>query len=508
MLDIKIKESWKITFLSVIIIGLIAHSYMFLNNFLSADSMWSLYVDQNMITSGRWFLTIACGISSYYQLPWVIGLLSMVWIGIAAVFFVEIFEVKNKESQILIAGIMVTFPALVSTYSYLYTADGYMLAVMLVCISIYLFKKIKLGFIPAGIILGFALGIYQAYLAFAILLCIGLLFISILKGEETRNIYLSIRNMIFYGVIGVAFYYIMLQILLRIQGLELSTYQGIDGMASFSLSALPGMLISAYIDFFGFGLRSGILANNFFSQVIIGILGLMAVYLFVRQGIKVNLFRKPGRILACAGLFVAIPLATNVILLISAEAYNHLVMRYHWLLFLLIPIVLYEHFPIEKNNKSKGKYKKSTIFFLTALLIANYILVANIAYFNMNERYEKTYAYCIRLADRMEETEGYYPGMPVMMIGVVDEEMHPDTDITSEVTDSMIGVNGSIFLYTGEQYEAFFSHYLSIPLNVVSEEEIIRIYETEEYKELDPFPSKNSMKVVDGILYIKTEAKE
>lgn len=503
-----IKEEWKITFLSVLIIGLITHSYMFLNNFLSADAMWSIYADQNMITSGRWFLSIACGISSYYQLPWVIGIISLIWIGIAAIFIVEIYEVKNKETCVLVAGVLVTFPALVSTYSYMYTADGYMLAVMLVCIAVYILKKYSWGFIPAGILLGFALGIYQAYLAFAILLCMGLLFISILKGENSKSIWKNVRNMLLFGVIGLTFYWIMLQILLRIQGLTLSTYQGIDGMASFSISNLPKMIISAYSDFFTFALRSKIFANNALSLVVLLVLICISIFIFVKQAIKVELFSKPGRVLACLALFVATPLAANVILLISSEAFNHLVMRYHWSLFLIIPLILYERFPIERNNKEKKDYMKYTLIFFSILLVFNYILIANIGYFNMNERYEKTYAYCIRLADRMEETEGYYPGIPVMMIGVIDEEMYPNTDITTEVTGSMIGVNGSMFLYTGEQYKAFFFHYLSIPLNIISAEEILRIYETEAYRELETFPSLNSMKVVDGILYIKTEASE
>lgn len=508
MSEIKIKESWKITFISVVIIGLITHSYMFLNDFLSADAMWSLYFDQNMITSGRWFLTVACGLSSYYQLPWVIGLISLVWIGVATVFIVEIFEIKNKVSQVLIAGIMVTFPALVSTYSYMYTVDGYMMAVMLVCISVYTLKKYKWGFIPAGILLGFALGIYQAYLAFAILLCIGLLFIELLNGNKSKKIWKSVRNMLLYGGIGLTFYYIMLQILLRIQGLTLSGYQGIDTMGTLSFASLPSMILSTYTDFFDFSIKSRIFANNIFSIIVIIIFASMSIYLFVRQGLKVKLFKSPGRILACIGLLVVIPIATNVILLISAQAFNHLVMRYHWALFLLIPIILCERFPIEDEKKTKGKYVQIGLVLASLLLIFNYILIANIAYFNMNERYERTYAYAIRLADRMEQTEGYYTGIPVMMIGVIDEEMYPNTDITAEVTGSMIGVTGNMFLYTGEQYKIFFSHYLSIPLNLVSSEEIPEIYESAAYKELEPFPSKNSMKVVDGILYIKTEPKE
>jgi hypothetical protein len=175
----KIKQEWKTVFFAVLGIGLFTHGYLFLNNFLSADAMWNLYADQNIITSGRWFLSVACGISSYYQIPWVIGCLSLIWIGISGITLVEIFSIKSKSVCILMAGILVTFPALISTFSYIYTADGYMLAVCLVCVSILLLNKYKWGFLPAGILLGCALGIYQAYLAFAILLCISFIWLFI-----------------------------------------------------------------------------------------------------------------------------------------------------------------------------------------------------------------------------------------------------------------------------------------------------------------------------------------
>lgn len=501
----KIKKEWQIVFLASLIIGLFTHGYMFLNNFPNADVMWNLHADQNMITSGRWLLSLACGISSYYQLPWVIGCLSLIWIAISAILIVEIFKIKSKWICILIAGALVSFPALVSTFSYMYTADGYMLAVSLVCISVYLLKKYKWGFIPAGILLGSALGIYQAYLAFAILLCILLLLIAILDGDKTKDLWVQISKMIAYGLIGIGFYWSMLQVLLKIQGLTLSTYQGINEMGRLSLTEIPSLVFSAYLDFFTFAIRSKILVNNISSLFVIFVFTLFVLFIVIHQGIKVELFKKPLRIFAFLFLLAITPLATNVILLLSKEAFNHLVMRFHWVLFLLVPLILFEKYVPNINNKNSRKYMKYIITIVASIFIFNNVLLANIGYFNMNERYEKTYAYCLRLANRMEETEGYYSGIPVMMIGVVDEEEYPDTDVTKEVTGSMIGVNGSIFLYTGEQYQAFFSHYLNISLNLIEEKEIVRIYKTDAYLELETFPSMNSIKVVDGILYIKTE---
>ncbi len=515
---ISIKYQWKVIATSTIVIGLITHFYAFVHDFLSSDAIFNVQADQNMITSGRWLLRVACGISSDYQLPWVIGCLSLLWLSISGIALVEIFEIKNSRTSILIAGLLVSFPALTSTFSYMYTADGYMLAVMLVCISVFLLKKFKYGFIAGGILLGSALGIYQAYLAFAIILCIFILFIELLSSTQeeqkyfTKQMWMLTGKMTAYGVFGLAFYYGMLQLLLKIQHTSLSTYQGINEMTTVSVGKLPSLIRASYADFFSFAIRSKILANNLISGFAIAVLFGVSIWILLRQIVKGKVFQKPGRMLSMFALFLVLPLATNVILLISDQAFNHLVMRYHWALFLVFPILLLDRFPLQVENQKENltiqKIGMSLLIFAAFLMIFNNLLRANIAYFNMNERYEKTYAYCIRLADRMEETEGYYPGIPIMIIGVISEEVYPDTDITTEVTGSMIGVTGSFFLYTGEQYRIFFEHYLAVPFHVISSEEIARIYDTEEYRELDTFPASNSMKVVDGILYIKTEPSE
>ena len=66
-----------------------------------------------------------------------------------------------------------------------------------------------------------------------------------------------------------------------------------------------------------------------------------------------------------------------------------------------------------------------------------------------------------------------------------------------------------MLIYKGEQYQAFMEHYLNVSLNVITEEEtIVEIYNSEEYKEMDSFPAKDSIKIVNGIMYIKTEPPE
>ena len=91
------QENIIIPFLTTIVVGLIAHFPVMINNFPNADAMGSLYFDQNMVTSGRWFLTVACGISSYFDLKWVNGVLSLLYLALSAVVLVKFFEVKSKR---------------------------------------------------------------------------------------------------------------------------------------------------------------------------------------------------------------------------------------------------------------------------------------------------------------------------------------------------------------------------------------------------------------------------
>ena len=53
------------------------------------DGLSSMYFDQNMITSGRWFLSVACGFSSYFTIPWIIGLIGLLWLALTAVALTE-----------------------------------------------------------------------------------------------------------------------------------------------------------------------------------------------------------------------------------------------------------------------------------------------------------------------------------------------------------------------------------------------------------------------------------
>ncbi len=555
----RIRREWRYAFLTCFFTGLLVHMPMLLSDIPNHDGLDSMYFDQNMITSGRWFLSVACGFSSYYTIPWVIGLLGLTFLGVAAAALCELLEVRKLWAVMGISALLAVFPALASTFAYVYTLDGYMLALMLAVLAVLFTKRFRTGFLAGALCLAFSMGIYQGYLPFAMILSIYAVLMLLAEnggqqvaaewdekrlktakkrrweapnaekatqsgrekpgedrvrpgeGRAGAGTAETIRVMLHYlymGVLGAGFYYGILQILLRIQGKELDTYQGISGMASGNASGgLLSTIAEMYVDFFKFFLKGNVLFQNTFSLAAWVLLAFSAAAAVFLHGRRRKYWKNPHLLVIMVAAVLALPLATNIILLVSPEVNYHLLMRYQWVLYAVGAVALAGNGGCGTGMK-KGSWPEWGALLSAAILVFCYCITDNIAYANLQKRYEKTYAYCIRLLDRIEQTEGYFPGIPIAMVGVVGDEQYPVTDITLPVTSGMIGMNGDSLLYRGDNYRIFIRNYLGATLNILPPEAMAEMYYSEEYTAMDSFPGENSIRIIDGIMYIKTENME
>lgn len=505
----KIKREWKLAFVTSVVLGLLIHMPILLSDIPNHDGLDSMYFDQNMITSGRWFLTVACGFSSYFTLPWLIGVFGIILLGCTAAAICELLEVRKDWAVVLCSGLLVAFPALSSTFAYVFTLDGYMLALLLAVLAVLLTKKYKYGFLPGAVCLAFSLGTYQAYLSvamilsvFAILMVFGAEESGEKKSGALKDKFMTALRYLYMGALGAALYYLLLQILLNLQGKELAGYQGIDGMVSGAATdGLFSVLVNMYKDFVAFTFRGNVLFQNVFSAVACSLLLAVVTVVVILLAIERKWWKNPICFVIIGVAVLLLPMITNIILVISPNVTYHLLMRYQWVLYLIGAVALGSNL----NKGKMGNLLQWLTCMATFVLIFCYGVTDNIAYSNLQKKYEKTYAYCIRLLDRIEQTEGYYQGIPIAMIGVVGQEQYPVTDLTSEVTSNMIGMSGDYLLYTGGNYSAFIQHYLGATLNILPAEAMAQMYYSEEYIAMDTFPGENSIQIIDGVMYVKTE---
>ena len=506
----KVKRTWRLAFFSTVVIGLLVHLPAMLSDIPNHDGLASMYFDQNMITSGRWFLMVACGFSSFYTIPWLIGLLGILFLGFSSAALTELLEVDRDWAIVLCSGLLVAFPALASTFAYVFTLDGYMLALFLAVLAVLITKKYRLGFLGGAVCLAFSLGTYQAYLSFAMILSLFAVLMLFAGGESLRNKVLGALHYLLMGVLGGVLYYVVLQVLLRVQGKELASYQGINGIASGTAAAGNSLGFSqsikrVYTDFLAFSLRGNVLFQNVISLTAIVLLVLTAAVLAMFLAYKRKWWKKPFFFAIIVIALAMVPLVTNIILLVSPEVTYHLLMRYQWVLY-LIGLTAF----VSRNGRlvRYGGWSEWLGLAAAFTLIFSYAVTDNIGYSNLQKRYEKTYAYCVRLLDRIEQTEGYYQGIPIAMVGVVSDDEYPVTDITLPVTEGLIGLSSEesdSLLYTSVNYQEFMKHYLGATLNILPAEAMAEMYYSEEYIEMESFPGKDSIRIIDGIMYIKTE---
>ena len=91
--------------------------------------------------------------------------------------------------QILLGGLIVTFPTLTATLIYMFTSSSYALSFFLSVLAVYWFQKGGMGRMLGGVVcLAFAMGIYQAYVPMTIALFVLQLICEGIRGEaDAKN---------------------------------------------------------------------------------------------------------------------------------------------------------------------------------------------------------------------------------------------------------------------------------------------------------------------------------
>ena len=84
-LNTYILPQWKICFFSALLAGFAAHFYKLTNWLPNWDSIVFRYDSQNMLRLGRWFLPVVSSLSSFYDLPFLNGIIAIIFHALGSV---------------------------------------------------------------------------------------------------------------------------------------------------------------------------------------------------------------------------------------------------------------------------------------------------------------------------------------------------------------------------------------------------------------------------------------
>lgn len=499
----KLKKEWIAAFLGSFVVGFLTYLYMLANHFGDPDCLSFQFDSQNMIGSGRQFLSLAGRFSSFYDIQAFNGIFALALIGISSVFIVECFGVKRKISAVLIGAVLAIFPAISSTMAFHFAIDAYMIAVLCVVLSFWLSVRYKYGFVPAIFLTGFSLGIYQAYYAFLITLCILYLLVKLIDSSDIKKLLILSCKFIAMGVGGFVFYYISLKLMLNKQGMSLSEYQGVDTLNSFNIDILQGIR-AAYHGVGRFLFLKRIITYNNALVIALSVITICAVVIYVWMFLA-NKEKMIFRGLLAIALVIIIPMGLYVVGIMLPDIYYYNLMEYAWALLICFTVILADKISDTKNNKYAVNALSGATAIAVAVMLFQFAISANVIAYNLNEMYEKSYAMCVRIVDRLEQTEGFDRNDKVAVLGGwPSSSYYPSVNTARYVFPYYEGAWEDWSICSLGDFQSFVSHYLGLYLYTASQDEIDNIIENSgEYKNMPCFPEADSIKKIDNIWIIK-----
>ena len=494
-------DKYKYSIYSSMIFTFLTHFYFFSRRLANEDDLSYLIFKDFALTSGRW--NNGTLFTTSLMSPSVNFILVIIILAIISLLICDIFKIKNKKNMILISLIISTFPSLALSFSYLFMVEIYMTSLLLAVLAVWLSTKWKYGFIPGSLCIALSLGNYQSYIAVSV----SLIIIYVIKEtiDKKKEILKDILKLFIMGILGIIIYFIILKVLLLINKTSLSNYKGADSMGIPPISEWPKLIFRTYKHFIGYFIGKSYFRVSIFESTIRILTIILTFILLINKITKEKFYKNKTNIIIFILLIVLIPFTFNIVDFMAFKADLTSLQIYSFSsLYLLIILIL---------DKTKSNYLNTIIrILIIAIGIMNFTTV-NKYYFKQESFYKYTENLNNRLLNKIESTEGYYYGIPIILKGTINSSFYkelnnlPNTNDNITFDQSLWGGKyiGYADLYTYNNDKKIFTminNEFGVYLNRATDEERDKIKDNIEYNNMKSYPEKDSIKIIDGILVI------
>lgn len=487
--------------------GMAAHGYMFLDNSLSHDSLREFHAEilgNNIkMGSGRIFTSLYRDLlGSDVTLPWLTGLLALLWIGLAVYLTARIFRVENRVTICLIAGIFATNIAVcATTATYIHDLDSYMFSLLCAVTAAWLWREWTWGWLPGAAFAAGAIGIYQGYLFVTVTLVMLSCILRLYRAEVFRDVFRDGLKAVGMILLGGAVYFVSMKTMLALTGAQLvkGDYNSMDLILHQSPAAVLDLVGSAYSDWFrrlwqAYSSYPGILVKGT-TAVLFLICGGGFVTMLCNKAI--GLWEK----LLCLVLIGLLPLGMNLIYVLTISRSHDLMTFAIWLFYLFA--LLSADFLAEKWCRP-GQWVRGICVVLSVLLLYGNVRFSNGLYMKKDLEYDAYLSLMTRIVTRMEMTEGYVPGQTTVVF-VGNPENH--TDVIPGFTDywNVIGMTSSDLILEPERsrYQAYFDYILTLPINLGDAQLWNEISSGDAAQAMPCYPAAGCMEFQGDVLVVK-----
>lgn len=501
-LNAYILPQWKTCFFASVIAGLFAHLYKIVNWLPNWDSLVFRYDPQNMLGIGRWFLPVVCSVSSFYDLPFLNGIIAIIFHALGAICICRIFNIEKKITAGLIGAVIACFPTVTSVMMYNYVADGYSIAFFLATLSALFMTRETPKYILSAVLIALSMGIYQAYITVTIMLVLFYLIDKIVfKAASFGDVFKKALCMLLSGIAGAILYSIILKAVLGIFSVELLDYQGANATASLSNINLPAsfyVVKETFIKCF-FDLSGGVNVYIILNAVVL----ILTLAYYIRYIIKNRIYKSPLNIFMIVVLGILLIFGAAALAFINARVDYHNLMLMGCAVFYLIFVTLYEK-GTEKKEKNAA-FKCWTVLLISIAIITNQVVISNVSYHKAQLAYEKSYGVLMRIADRIEQIPNTQDCDKILVIGALNNSEDYSVNLTPNIT----GITDGYIIRADDEevgqsvLTSALNDYCDKNYKFISGEEKKQLIQKEDIKTMAVWPQAGCVQVIDNIIIIK-----
>lgn len=449
----KLPRNFKLCMLATFIIGLAAHMYCYTNMLTGADDAF-LFSDTRTFADGasgtRWLLAIYFALIKTIRMPWLLGVMTLLLYGVAAWLVCETLSITSSVGIILVSGLMVTSPTMISSNFYLTSAHMYAGALLFACLAAYAYKKWRHSWIAAFVFMLLSEGSYAAYISMT--LCLFFLYSlkELLFDQEANDKHNLVRHFGMLFLFGGSM--VATTVICNLITANNTAGRVQDAQAQAATDYIDNIITSVQQVFTFF--LPGTYNTYFHGERVMyslfllcaALSAVLVVWLLVKQ----QLWKRPLGLFLLVTDIVCLPLAMNVIGIVSKWVHTLMTFAYltPWLFFVMAVEQLYRREDLRKDWEKLLRWGYSLLACVVAGLTVLFgIRLANICYTKAYARYTEGIADSIRLTNLIEAIPNYVKGeTPVAFVGVSDNHF-PRQD-AYELTSDIAGI-GDLYYWQG-----------------------------------------------------------
>ena len=435
---INILQKHKVTIIMTFVWGILAHGYAMTNALMYHDGLLVERVGATYV-SGRWFLGllgekgIIGKLFGVYNLPFLSGMVFLTLVAVTNILIMELFDIKSNISCAILSGVLVVYPTITTMFGYIYTMDYYALAVLMCVFAVWVIKKFKNPWISSVIsivCIVCSMGIYQAYVGFAITLILLLFIDEILNGELDKLSSIMFRGIRYVAILGISYvsYILVNKLFLRIMNVEMVDYQNLNSMGKMTIGSLKQGIIQTYTNFKIANPEIYPEKSKYIYYAAIVIVLLMMLILAIK-------LIKDKRIIPAVIFVVAmvlLPIGLNSIY-IAGALWIYSLMLYSNALLFVVPFIFVKYIDLSIVKK----IATSVSLVIVGYLCVFYMTYSNRCYMDATYTQQKTISWMNQMISQIKSTDGYNDDLQIFYYfstPIGDNSFSADTEYQVGIT--------------------------------------------------------------------------